>query len=76
MSQPPNAAVKMLFESGAIKQHLNRSVSQFRLLYDRRGGVLDQIRTADKTRLVKRLGRIDKQAQTEVLSIMDEMFAP
>ena len=66
----------MLFESGAIKQHLNRSVSQFRLLYDRRGGVLDQIRTADKTRLVKRLGRIDKQAQTEVLSIMDEMFAP
>src|SRR5215210_4885259 len=38
--------------------------------------VLDQIRTIDKTRLVKRLGRIDKQTQTEVLSVLDEMFAP
>jgi mRNA interferase MazF len=38
--------------------------------------VLDQIRTVDKTRLVRRLGRIDKQTQTEVLSILGEMFAP
>ena len=38
--------------------------------------VLDQIRTVDKTRLVKKLGRIDKQTQTEVLSILGEMFAP
>ena len=38
--------------------------------------VLDQIRTIDKTRLVKRLGRIDKQIQTEVLSVLAEMFAP
>ena len=38
--------------------------------------VLDQIRTVDKTRLVKRLGRIDKQTQTEVLSVVGEMFAP
>lgn len=38
--------------------------------------VLDQIRTVDKTRLVRRLGRVDKQAQTEVLSILGEMFAP
>jgi len=38
--------------------------------------VLDQIRTVDKTRLVKRLGKIDKQTQTEVLSILGEMFAP
>jgi len=38
--------------------------------------VLDQIRTIDKTRLVKRLGRIDKQTQIEVLSVLAEMFAP
>ncbi len=38
--------------------------------------VLDQIRTVDKTRLVSRLGKIDKQTQTEVLSILGEMFAP
>ena len=38
--------------------------------------VLDQIRTVDKSRLIQRLGRIDKQSQTEVLSILGEMFAP
>ena len=46
--------------------------------FQRRQGqvVLDQIRTVDKTRLVKRLGRIDKQTQTGVLSVLSEMFAP
>ena len=38
--------------------------------------VLDQIRTVDKTRLVRRLGRIDVATQTSVLSILGEMFAP
>ena len=38
--------------------------------------VLDQIRTIDKSRLVQKLGRIDKQTQEEVLSILAEMFAP
>jgi len=38
--------------------------------------VLDQIRTVDKTRLVRRLGKVDKQTQAEVLSILSEMFAP
>ncbi|MDT4895252.1 MAG: mRNA interferase MazF [Acidobacteriota bacterium] len=38
--------------------------------------VLDQIRTVDKARLVRRLGRIDKQTQAEVLSVLGEMFAP
>jgi mRNA interferase MazF len=38
--------------------------------------VLDQIRTVDKTRLVRRLGRVDKQTQAEVLSVLNEMFAP
>jgi mRNA interferase MazF len=38
--------------------------------------VLDQIRTVDKTRLVKRLGKIDKQTGGEVLTVLGEMFAP
>lgn len=38
--------------------------------------VLDQIRTIDKSRLVQKLGRIDKLTQEEVLSILSEMFAP
>ena len=38
--------------------------------------VLDQIRTVDKARLVRRLGRIDKQTQGAVLAVLGEMFAP
>jgi mRNA interferase MazF len=38
--------------------------------------VLDQIRTVDKARLVRRLGKIGKQTQAEVLSVLGEMFAP
>lgn len=37
--------------------------------------VLDQLRTVDKKRLVKRLGRVDKKTQTAVLTILGEMFA-
>lgn len=38
--------------------------------------VLDQIRTVDKTRLVKRLGSIESAVQEEVLAALAEMFAP
>ena len=38
--------------------------------------VLDQVRTVDKVRLVKRLGRIEAKTQTEVLTVLGEMFAP
>ena len=38
--------------------------------------VLDQIRTIDKSRLVQKLGRADKQTQEDVFSILSEMFAP
>ena len=38
--------------------------------------VLDQIRTVDKSRLLERMGRIDEQAQTEVLRCLGELFAP
>ena len=37
--------------------------------------VLDQIRTVDKARLVKRLGKIGKETQAEVLAVLGEMFA-
>jgi mRNA interferase MazF len=37
--------------------------------------VLDQLRTVDKKRLVKKLGRIDKKTQQSVLSTLAEMFA-
>lgn len=38
--------------------------------------VLDQIRTVDKSRLVKRLGMIDEATRTHVLSLLAELFAP
>jgi mRNA interferase MazF len=38
--------------------------------------VLDQIRTVDKPRLVRRLGRIDRATAAQVLAILGEMFAP
>jgi len=37
--------------------------------------VLDQIRTIDKERLVRRLGTIDSKAQLEVVSVLQKMFA-
>ena len=37
--------------------------------------VLDQIRTVDKIRLVKKLGVIERAAQDEVLSILMQMFS-
>jgi mRNA interferase MazF len=38
--------------------------------------VLDQIRTVDKNRLVKRLGMIDEPTAQKVLAVLGEMFAP
>jgi len=38
--------------------------------------VLDQLRTVDKARLVKLLGRIDTEAQSAVLDTLAKMFAP
>ncbi len=37
--------------------------------------VLDQVRTVDKSRLVRRLGKISDRAALEVLSVLKEMFA-
>lgn len=37
--------------------------------------VLDQVRTVDKNRLVKKLGRISQDEQKMLLSALSEMFA-
>jgi len=37
--------------------------------------VLDQIRTVDKIRLVKKLGVIDEKSQIDVIKFLQEMFA-
>lgn len=37
--------------------------------------VLDQIRTIDKTRLIKNLGAIDSDTQIKVISILQRLFA-
>jgi mRNA interferase MazF len=38
--------------------------------------VLDQVRTVDQERIVKRLGRLDAPTAAKVLSLLAEMFAP
>jgi mRNA interferase MazF len=45
--------------------------------FDKKDGqvVLDQIRTVDKTRLAKKLGRIDEPTQEQVLGGLADMFA-
>jgi len=43
---------------------------------DKKGQIiLDQIRTVDKTRLVKRLGKIDANTQSEVFSVLANLFS-
>lgn len=37
--------------------------------------VLDQIRTVDKVRLVRKLGTLDEPTQARVLAVLAEMFA-
>jgi mRNA interferase MazF len=38
--------------------------------------VLDQIRTVDRSRLIKKLGKIDAKTAAAVLDVLQEMFAP
>ncbi len=38
--------------------------------------VLDQIRTVDRVRLVKKLGRVDDPTAAAVLTVLGEMFSP
>lgn len=47
------------------------------LTFQRKKGqiVLDQIRTVDKTRLVKRMGKLDTNTAAKTLAVLQEMFA-
>jgi mRNA interferase MazF len=38
--------------------------------------VLDQLRTVDRGRLLRRLGRLDAKPCAEVLSVLQKLFAP
>jgi mRNA interferase MazF len=38
--------------------------------------VLDQVRTVDRARLVKKLGKLDRRGASKVLNILQQMFAP
>ncbi|MEN6332434.1 MAG: type II toxin-antitoxin system PemK/MazF family toxin [Smithella sp.] len=37
--------------------------------------VLDQIRTIDKKRLIKKLGSLDSETQSKVISVLQRLFA-
>ena len=37
--------------------------------------VLDQIRTIDRSRLIKKIGTVDPQVQAEVISTLQKLFA-
>ena len=37
--------------------------------------VLDQIRTIDKTRLIKKMGTLDSETQLKVISVLQRLFA-
>jgi mRNA interferase MazF len=37
--------------------------------------VVDQMRTVDKIRLVKRLGKVDSKTQSDVFSVLSELFS-
>ena len=55
------------------RNYSTRVMSSFQ---DKKGQVvLDQIRTIDKRRLIKKLGSIDSKSQNKVLDILQEMFA-
>ena len=52
--------------------------SRVSIAFQRKRGfvVLDQLRTVDQTRLLKRLGSVEKATLTRVLDVLAEMFAP
>ncbi len=38
--------------------------------------ILDQIRTVDKRKLIKKIGRLDSKTQIKILTTLIEMFSP
>ena len=60
--------------TSAIKNYPTRVTTTFQ---GRKGQiVLDQIRTVDKSRLIKKLGSISSTAEEKVLNTLQEMFVP
>ena len=60
--------------TSTIKKYPTRIITTFQ---GKKGEiVLDQIRTVDKSRLVKKLGSISPAAEDKVLTVLQEMFAP
>ena len=60
--------------SSTIKNYPTRVTTTFQ---GKKGQVvLDQIRTVDKSRLIKKLGSISSSAEEKILSVLQEMFAP
>lgn len=60
--------------TSTIKNYPSRVTTTFQ---KKRGQiVLDQIRTVDKQRLIKKLGTISSSAQDKTLNVLQEMFAP
>ena len=51
--------------------------SRIPLTFRRKKGqlVLDQVRTVDKTRLVRRLGKLDANTAAKTLALLQEMFS-
>ena len=60
--------------SSVIKPYPTRVVGRFQGVKGQI--VLDQIRTVDRKRLIKRLGRIGRKSQSRVLQILADIFAP
>lgn len=60
--------------TSTIKNYPSRVTTTFQ---GKRGQVvLDQIRTLDKSRLIKKLGTVSSSAEEKVLDVLQEMFAP
>ncbi|MFH5833933.1 type II toxin-antitoxin system PemK/MazF family toxin [Halalkalibaculum sp. DA384] len=60
--------------TSTIKNYPSRVTTTFQ---KKRGQiVLDQIRTVDKQRLIKKLGTISSSAQDKTLNTLQEIFAP
>ena len=55
----------------------NKYPTRVELKFQKKNGwiVLDQIRTVDKSRLIKKLGVIDDKSQFEVIEVLQEMFS-
>jgi mRNA interferase MazF len=59
--------------TSAQKEYPTRVSCAFRKKRDQI--VIDQIRTIDKARLIKKFGTIDSRAQLDVISILQRLFA-